>query len=113
MQPGACRPAPVVAILEQMPAWTEEVPFQPQTAYPAAPRPAAAQALSIAGVPWVTIAFLLSAFSILMAAGGLRSGVGLPSLPVYGAKATALILDKRETWRLLAAKPLHKEPRPA
>ncbi len=110
MQPGACRPAPVVAILEQMPAWTEEVPFQPQTANPAAPRPAAAQALSIAGVPWVTIGFLLSAFSILVAAGGLRSGVGLPSLLVYGAKATPLILDKGETWRLFAANLLHKDP---
>ena len=107
---GACRLAPIVAILEQMPVWTEEAPFQPQTADPAAPRPAAAEALSIAGVPWVTIGFLLSAFSILVAAGGLRSGVGLPSLLVYGAKATPLILDRGETWRLFAANLLHKDP---
>jgi membrane associated rhomboid family serine protease len=93
-----------------MPVWTEEAPFQPQTADPAAPRPAAAEALSIAGVPWVTIGFLLSAFSILVAAGGLRSGVGLPSLLVYGAKATPLILDRGETWRLFAANLLHKDP---
>src|SRR5262249_19278305 len=61
-------------------------------------------------VPWVTIGFLLAAFWLMVAAGGLRSGVALPSLLVYGAKATPLILDRGETWRLFAANLLHKDP---
>ena len=44
-----------------MPAWTEEASFPP----PAAPRPAAAETLSISGVPWVTVFLLLAAFWIL------------------------------------------------
>jgi membrane associated rhomboid family serine protease len=57
----------------------------------------------------VTIVLLLSAVWVMVAAGGLRSGVALPSLLIYGAKATPLILDKGETWRLFAANLLHKD----
>jgi rhomboid protease GluP len=110
MRAGACRLGPVVAILEQMAAWTEEAPFSQPANDPAALRPAAAEPLSITGVPWVTIGFLLASFWVLVAAGGLRSGVALPSLLVYGAKATPLILDRGETWRLFAANLLHKDP---
>src|SRR6267142_5236367 len=110
MRAGACRLGPVVAILEQMAAWTEEAPFHQPASDPAAPRPGATEALSISGVPSVTIGFLLAAFWVLVAAGGLRSGVALPSLLVYGAKATPLILDRGETWRLFAANLLHKDP---
>lgn len=90
-------------ILEQMPVWTEEA------SYPPAPE-AAAAGVSIGGVPWVTIALLLSCFWVLAAAGGLRAGVGLGGLLLYGAKSTALILDRGETWRLFAANLLHKDP---
>jgi membrane associated rhomboid family serine protease len=93
-----------------MPAWTEEATFPQPASDPAALRPAPAEALTISGVPWVTIGLLFSALWILVAAGGLRSGVGLPSLLVYGAKATPLILDRGETWRLFAANLLHKDP---
>jgi membrane associated rhomboid family serine protease len=92
-----------------MPAWTEEATFPQPVSDPAAPPPAAPEALSIAGVPWVTIVLLLSAVWVMVAAGGLRSGVALPSLLIYGAKATPLILDKGETWRLFAANLLHKD----
>jgi membrane associated rhomboid family serine protease len=92
-----------------MPAWTEEATFPQPASDPAALRPAATEALSISGVPWVTIGLLLSAFWIMVAAGGLRSGVALPSLLVYGAKATPLILDRGETWRLFTANLLHKD----
>jgi rhomboid protease GluP len=110
MRAGACRLGPVVLILEQMAAWTEEAPFPQPASDPATLRPGATEALSISGVPWVTIGFLLAAFWVLVAAGGLRSGVALPSLLVYGAKATPLILDRGETWRLFAANLLHKDP---
>ena len=92
-----------------MPAWTEEATFPQPVSDPAAPPPAAPEALSIAGVPWVTIGLLLSAVWVMVAAGGLRSGVALPSLLIYGAKATPLILDRGETWRLFAANLLHKD----
>ncbi|HZX97134.1 MAG TPA: rhomboid family intramembrane serine protease [Myxococcales bacterium] len=71
---------------------------------------AATGALSIAGVPWATIALLLACAWLLVLAGGLRSGLGLSSLLLYGAKATPLILDRGETWRLFAANLLHKDP---
>jgi len=90
-------------ILEQMPVWTEEA------SYPPAPEPAAA-GVSIAGVPWVTITLLLSCVWVLLAAGGMRAGLGLAGLLSYGAKSTALILDRGETWRLFAANLLHKDP---
>ena len=92
-----------------MAAWTEEATFPQPVSDPAAPRPAPPEALSISGVPWVTIGLLLSAVWVMVAAGGLRSGVALPSLLVYGAKATPLILDRGETWRLFAANLLHKD----
>jgi rhomboid protease GluP len=92
-----------------MAAWTEEVTFSPPASDSAALRPAAAEPLSISGVPWVTITLLLSALWVLVAASGLRSGIGLPSLLLYGAKATPLILDRGETWRLFAANLLHKD----
>src|SRR2546423_8356382 len=93
-----------------MAAWTEEATFAQPAADSAALRPVASEGLSISGVPWVTIVMLLSALWMLLAASGLRSGVGLPSLLLYGAKATPLILDRGETWRLFAANLLHKDP---
>ena len=93
-----------------MPAWTEEASFPQPAGDPAAPRQAGSEALSIKGVPWATIGLLVSALLILIAAGGLRGGVGLSSLLLHGAKATPLILDRGETWRLLAANLLHKDP---
>jgi rhomboid protease GluP len=93
-----------------MGAWTEEATFPQPAADPAASRPAAPEAFAITGVPWVTIGLLLSSACVLFAAAGLRSGVALPSLLQYGAKATPLILDRGETWRLFAANLLHKDP---
>ncbi len=93
-----------------MAAWTEEATFQPPAPEPAAARPAGSEALSIAGVPWVTIGLLLACLAVLVAAGGLKGGVGLASLLAYGAKATPLILDRGDTWRLFAANLLHKDP---
>src|SRR2546427_10607251 len=93
-----------------MAAWTEEATFAQPAADSAALRPVASEGLSISGVPWVTIVMLLSALWMLLAASGLRSGVGVPSLLLYGAKATPLILDRGETWRLFAANLLHKDP---
>ena len=93
-----------------MPAWTEEASFAAATEGPAAARPGPAPAaLSVAGVPWVTLSFLLACLWILVAAGGLRSGLSLGGLLAYGAKATPLILDRGETWRLLTANLLHKD----
>jgi membrane associated rhomboid family serine protease len=93
-----------------MGAWTEEATF-PQTAGdPAVAPPAAPEALSISGVPWVTIGLLFLSLWILILASGFHSGVALPALLQYGAKATPLILDRGETWRLFAANLLHKDP---
>ena len=93
-----------------MPAWTEEASFPPASGEAAVSPGAEQEALSIAGVPWVTIALLLVCFWILVAAGGLHAGIALPGLLAYGAKATPLILDRGETWRLFAANLLHKDP---
>src|SRR5438132_13290941 len=93
-----------------MAAWTEEATFPQPAADPAALRPAAPEAFAITGVPWVTIGLLLATACVLFAAAGLRSSVGLHSLLLYGAKATPLILDRGETWRLFAANLLHKDP---
>src|SRR5437016_5308129 len=92
-----------------MAAWTEEATFAQPAADSAALRPVASEGLSISGVPWVTIVMLLSALWMLLAASALHSGVGLPSLLLYGAKATPLILDRGETWRLFTANLLHKD----
>jgi membrane associated rhomboid family serine protease len=76
----------------------------------AALRPGAAtEALSVAGVPWVTLLFLLGCTWVLLASGGARSGLSVSGLLAYGAKATPLILDRGETWRLLSANLLHKD----
>jgi membrane associated rhomboid family serine protease len=93
-----------------MPAWTEEASFPQPASDPGIAAPAAAEPVSIAGVPWVTIGVLLVSLAVLLIASGLRSGVALPSLLAYGAKATPLILDRGETWRLFAANLLHKDP---
>jgi membrane associated rhomboid family serine protease len=92
-----------------MGAWTEEATFPQPAGDPAASPPAAPESLSISGVPWVTIGLLLVSLWVLLAAAGLHTGAGLPSLLQYGAKATPLILDRGETWRLFAANLLHKD----
>ena len=92
-----------------MGAWTEEALFPPSSAEAARPRPAA-EALTIAGVPWITVFLLIFSAWVLVAAGGLRAGLSLQGLLLYGAKATPLILDRGETWRLFAANLLHKDP---
>jgi rhomboid protease GluP len=106
---GACRLGPGMSILEQMPVWTEEASFPPPPGEASAAHPGVPEALSIAGVPWVTLLLLLSCAWALVAAGGLRAALGLPALLTYGAKATPLILDRGETWRLFAANLLHKD----
>ena len=65
--------------------------------------------LAVSGVPWVTGLFLLSCTWVLLAAGGVRGALSVSGLLSYGAKATPLILDRGETWRLLAANLLHKD----
>jgi membrane associated rhomboid family serine protease len=65
--------------------------------------------LTVAGVPWVTLSFLLSCAWVLLAAGGVKGALSVSGLLVYGAKATPLILDRGETWRLLSANFLHKD----
>src|SRR5256714_15163728 len=92
-----------------MAAWTEEATFAQPAADSAALSPVASEGLSISGVPWVTITLLLAALWVLLAASGLRSGIGVPSLLLYGAKASPLILDRGETWRLFTANLLHKD----
>src|SRR5256885_3363174 len=92
-----------------MPVWTEEAVFPPAGSDAAAVRPSASEALSIAGVPWVTVVLLVACALILAAAGGLHGGLALPGLLLYGAKATPLILDRGDTWRLFAANLLHKD----
>ena len=97
-----------MAILEQMPAWTEEASYPTVGGDPQAAAESS-EGLSIAGVPWLTIALLVSCVWVLFVAGGLRSGLALQGLLLYGAKATPLILDRGETWRLFAANLLHKD----
>jgi rhomboid protease GluP len=96
-------------ILGQMPVWTEEASFTtPPEAVSPAP-PVAQEGVSIAGIPYVTILTLVACAWILTASGGLKEGLTLPVLLLYGAKATPLILDRGETWRLFAANFLHKD----
>jgi membrane associated rhomboid family serine protease len=91
-----------------MPAWTEEASFP--TAPESATVPSSATgSVSIAGVPYVTILTLGACAWILLVSGGLKASLSLPVLLVYGAKATPLILDRGETWRLFAANFLHKD----
>jgi len=79
-------------------------------ANPFATRPGPlAEALTVSGVPWVTVFFLCCCAWVLIAAGGIRTGLSLQGLLTYGAKATPLILDRGETWRLLSANLLHKD----
>lgn len=93
-----------------MGAWTEEATVASATADNAASRPpGAAEALTVSGVPWVTLSFLLSCAWVLLAAGGVKGALSVSGLLVYGAKATPLILDRGETWRLLSANLLHKD----
>jgi membrane associated rhomboid family serine protease len=89
-----------------MPAWTEEA------AVPATPEAVAAverDAVSIAGVPYVTILTLVACGWVLAAAGGVKESLPLSALLAFGAKATPLMLDRGETWRLFAANFLHKD----
>jgi len=65
--------------------------------------------LAVSGVPWVTVLFLLACAWVLLAAGGMRGALSVSGLLAYGAKATPLILDRGETWRLLSANLLHKD----
>jgi membrane associated rhomboid family serine protease len=65
--------------------------------------------LAVSGIPWVTLLFLLACGWVLLAAGGMRGALSVSGLLAYGAKATPLILDRGETWRLLSANVLHKD----
>src|SRR3954467_2405175 len=93
-----------------MASWTEEATARPLLGDPVALRPAAAaEAFSVAGVPWVTVLLLFACAWVLIASGAFRSGLSISGLLAYGAKATPLILDRGETWRLLSANLLHKD----
>src|SRR5690348_7526657 len=93
-----------------MPVWTEEASVASVTADNGASRPVdAREMLTVAGVPWVTLSFLLSCAWVLLAAGGVKGALSVSGLLLYGAKATPLILDRGETWRLLSANLLHKD----
>jgi membrane associated rhomboid family serine protease len=93
-----------------MAAWTEEATVASATADNAASRPASAhEVFTVTGVPWVTLSFLLSCAWVLLAAGGVKGTLSVSGLLAYGAKATPLILDRGETWRLLSANLLHKD----
>jgi membrane associated rhomboid family serine protease len=98
-----------MSILKQMPAWTEEASFPAATEATAAAPVSDQEGVTIAGVPYVTIATLIACAWVLVAAGGLKESLALPALLNYGAKATPLILDRGETWRLFAANFLHKD----
>ncbi|HYV66633.1 MAG TPA: rhomboid family intramembrane serine protease, partial [Myxococcales bacterium] len=65
--------------------------------------------LAVSGIPWVTLAFLLACTWVLLAAGGIKGALSVSGLLAYGAKATPLILDRGETWRLISANLLHKD----
>src|SRR2546429_4460357 len=93
-----------------MTAWTEEATVGSPTAENAALRPGPArEMLAVSGVPWVTLLLLLACAWVLLAAGGMRGALSVSGLLAYGAKATPLILDRGETWRLLSANLLHKD----
>jgi membrane associated rhomboid family serine protease len=93
-----------------MGAWTEEAIVASPTAGDAALRPGPApEMLTVSGVPWVTLLFLLACVWVLLAAGGTKGALSVSGLLAHGAKATPLILDRGETWRLLSANLLHKD----
>src|SRR5216684_822263 len=93
-----------------MGAWTEEATVGSPTVRDAALRPGSArEMLAVSGIPWVTLLFLLACAWVLLAAGGMRGALSVSGLLAYGAKATPLILDRGETWRLLSANLLHKD----
>src|SRR6059058_4016772 len=93
-----------------MASWTEEATARPLLADPVALRPGVArEALTVSGIPWVTFIFLLACAWVLIAAGGATGALSVSGLLAYGAKATPLILDRGETWRLLSANFLHKD----
>jgi rhomboid protease GluP len=76
----------------------------------AAVRPGMArEMLAVSGIPWVTLLFLLACSWVLLAAGGTKGALSVSGLLAYGAKATPLILDRGETWRLASANLLHKD----
>jgi membrane associated rhomboid family serine protease len=93
-----------------MGVWTEEANVAGSTVENAALRPGTArEVLSVSGVPWVTLLFLLACCWVLLAAGGVKGALSVSGLLAHGAKATPLILDRGETWRLLSANLLHKD----
>ncbi len=97
-------------ILGQMAGWTEEGFIEGLEAPVAGEvAPAWATPVSVEGVPWLTVAVLVVSAALLASAGGLQQGLSLGRLLVYGAKATSLILDRGESWRLLVANVLHKD----
>src|SRR5712691_3409375 len=97
-------------ILVQMGEWTEEAIVGSPTAGDAALRPGSArEMLAVSGIPWVTLLFLLACAWVMLADGGMRGALSVSGLLAYGAKATPLILDRGETWRLLSANLLHKD----
>jgi membrane associated rhomboid family serine protease len=93
-----------------MASWTEEATARPLLADPVALRPTVARdVLTVTGVPWVTLLLLVACGWVLAAAGGIRTSLSISGLLAYGAKATPLILDRGETWRLVSANFLHKD----
>src|SRR5215467_9183358 len=93
-----------------MAAWTEEAIAGSPAGSDAAVRPGPArEMLAVSGIPWVTLAFLLACTWVLLAAGGIKGALSVSGLLAYGAKATPLILDRGETWRLISANLLHKD----
>src|SRR3954469_22744513 len=93
-----------------MASWTEEATARPLLADPVALRPADARdVLTVTGVPWMTLLLLGGCLAVLAAAGGIKASLSVIGLLAYGAKATPLILDRGETWRLLSANLLHKD----
>ena len=99
--------AALMSIIKQMTGWTEEGFFPSRETSSAGT--AWGTAVSVEGVPWVTVLLLGSCAALLAVAGGFSSGLSLGRLLAFGAKATSLIFDRGETWRLLAANLLHKD----
>src|SRR5882672_8026592 len=93
-----------------MPGWTEEgFHAGGRGALIGADAPAWNTPVSVEGVPWVTLVLLAICGGLLAVAGGLDTGLSLGRLLAWGAKATSLIFDRGETWRLVVANLLHKD----